>query len=269
MELRDEHRPQQRMAHHEAGAFRGLLDRMPTRRGLALWLIDAGEGNHGDGGERGGEAESGRRTDPSDQRAAERGASRKRDGAREFDPRIRGGQLLWRDERRHQGGCCDTVDDRAADGGEAEQGQQGQAERAEPDQEQDRGQRHSAQGFGTGHQEAARHAVGGEACGDRDQDEGQGQRGLQQAGLAFADAEHEHGDDGRCGQRDLLSRLGGEVGPGQPVEGGRQLDRRRIGHGTNPGFLAWVIFRRDDGQTHPLPDDAISEPLDAVANELQ
>ena len=42
-ELRDEHRPQQRMAHHEDGAFADVLQRMAARRGLARRLVDAGE----------------------------------------------------------------------------------------------------------------------------------------------------------------------------------------------------------------------------------
>ena len=62
-------------------------------------------------------------------------------------------------------------------------------------------------------------------AGNREQDEGQRQRGLQQAGLAFADAEQQHRDDGRGGQRDLLGRLRGEVGPGEAVEGRGQVQR--------------------------------------------
>ena len=82
---------------------------------------------------------------------------------------------------------------------------------AQPDQQQDSGQRRGPQRLGARHHPAPRDAVGEQTGGDREQDEGQRQRGLQQAGLAFADAEQQHRDDGRCGQRDLLSRLGGEV----------------------------------------------------------
>ena len=177
----------------------------------------------GDDRERGRKAEGGRGANPADQHAAERGAARKGDGARKLDPRIGGGQLLRGDERGHQRGRGDAVDDGAAHRGEAEQREQGQVERAEPDQQQDRGERHRAQRFGAGHQEAARHAVGEQARRDREQDEGQRERRLQRAGLAFADAEQQHGDDGRRGQRDLLGRLRGEVGPGEAVEGRGQL----------------------------------------------
>src|SRR5712675_83151 len=46
----------------------------------------------------------------------------------------------------------------------------------------------------------------------------EGQTGLQQTGLAFGDAERQHGDNGGCGQRDLLGRLCREVGPGEAIE---------------------------------------------------
>ena len=85
------------------------------------------------------------------------------------------------------------------------------------------GKRRGAQRFGARHQPAPRDAVGEQAGGDREQDERQRQRGLQQAGLAFADAEQQHRDDRGRGQRDLLGRLGGEVGPGQAVEGFGQM----------------------------------------------
>ena len=183
--------------------------------------------------QRGGKAERGRRADPSDQHAAERGAARKRNRARQFDPRIRGRQLLRGDQRRHQRRRGDAVGDGAAHGDEAEQRQQRQRQQPEPDQQQVAASAAARKRFRARHQPAPRDAVGEQAGGDREQDEGQRQRGLQQAGLAFADAEQQHRDDGGRGQRDLLGRLRREVGPGQPVEGCGQA--RRVGR------LAWQI----------------------------
>ena len=54
------------------------------------------------------------------------------------------------------------------------------------------------------------------------------------AGLAFADTEQQHRDDRGCGQRDLFGRLGGEIGPGEPVEGLGQAMRLCGGHGMIP-----------------------------------
>ena len=78
-ELRDEHRPQQRMMQHERGAFLDVLQRMAARRGRARRFIDAGQQHDRDHGERRGKAEGGRGADPSDQHAAERGAAGERD----------------------------------------------------------------------------------------------------------------------------------------------------------------------------------------------
>ncbi|MGY2936450.1 hypothetical protein ACVWZ6_006052 [Bradyrhizobium sp. GM6.1] len=61
-------------------------------------------------------------------------------------------------------------------------------------------------------------AVGQQAGGDGEEDEGQGQRGLEQAGLAFCHAERQHRDDGGRGQRDLFGRLCRQIGPGEAVE---------------------------------------------------
>jgi predicted phosphodiesterase len=72
------------------------------------------------------------------------------------------------------------------------------------------------------HQPAPLQTVGHEPGGNGKQDEGQGERGLQQASLARACAEQQYGDDRRGGQRHLLGRLRREIGPGQPVESRRQ-----------------------------------------------
>ncbi|MGY4419323.1 hypothetical protein ACVWY2_001748 [Bradyrhizobium sp. JR6.1] len=167
--------------------------------------------------QRRGKAECRRSADPADQHAAERGSAGESDGARKFDTGIRGRQLLRGHQRRDERRCCDAVGDRAADCDEAEQSEQRQGHRAEPQQQQDRGKGGGAQRLGARHHPAPRHAVSQQACGNRKQDERQRQRGLQQAGLAFADAEHQHGDDGRGRKRNLLGRLRGEVGPGQAV----------------------------------------------------
>ena len=123
-------------------------------------------------------------------------------------------------------GRRDAIGDRPAHRDKAEQREQRQRQQAEPDQQQDREQRRRAQRFRARHQPPPRDAVGEQARGDREQDERQRQRGLQQAGLAFADAEQQHRDDGRGGQRDLLGRLRGEVGPGEAVEGRGQVSCR-------------------------------------------
>ena len=181
-------------------------------------------------------------------------AAGKRHGARQFDPRICRRQLLRCHQRGHQRGSCDAVGDRSAYRDEAEQCEQRQRHPAEPDQQQDPGQRRGAQRFRARHQIAPRNAVGEQAGGDREQDEGQRQRGLQQSGLAFADAEQQHRDDGRRGQRDLLGRLRGEVGPGQAVEGWRQ----KACFGGSHGLIPWNVDGRhcpaSGHRTHPFPD---------------
>ena len=97
-ELRDEHRPQQRMMHHEGGAFLDLLQRMAARGRRARRFIDAGQQHDRDHGECGGTPERGCGPDPSDQHAAERGATGERDRARQLDPRVRRRQLLRSDQ---------------------------------------------------------------------------------------------------------------------------------------------------------------------------
>ena len=144
------------------------------------------------------------------------------------------GNCLRRHQRGHQRRRGDAIGHRAAHRDEAEQRQQRQRHPPEPDQQQDSGQRRGAQRFRARHQPAPRDAVGEQTGRDREQDERQRQRGLQQAGLAFADAEQQHRDDGGRGQRDLLGRLRGEVGPGQAVEGRGQVRRVGGGHDVIP-----------------------------------
>ena len=168
---------------------------------------------------------AGRAPHPADQHAAERGAAGKGDGARKLDPRIGRRQQLRASparapapaRRRCRRRCRTPRRSRAAPAAAA-------SSAPSADQQQDRRQRHRAQRLGARHQRAPRDAVGEQAGRNGEQDEGQRQRGLQQAGLAFGDAEHQHRDDGGRGERDLLGRLRGEVGPGEAVEGRRQAE---------------------------------------------
>ena len=173
-ELGDEHRSQQRVVEHEGRAFFDFMQRMTGRRDLACRLVDAREQHHRDDGEHGGTSERRCRAHPADQHAAERGAGGKRDGACKLDPRVRRWQQFWRDQRGNQGGRCHAIGHRAANGGETEHSKQRQGEPAEPDQGEDREQRHRAQGLRARHQNAPRDAVGEQAGRDREQDERQG-----------------------------------------------------------------------------------------------
>ena len=232
----------------------------------------------------GGASEGGRRPDPSDQHAAERRAARERHGARQFDPRIGRRQLLRSHQRRHQRRRGDAVGHGAAHRDEAEQRQQRQRHQAKPDQQQRGAERRGAQRFRARHQVASRDPVGQQPRRDREQDEGQRQRGLQQPGLAFADAEQQHGYDRRRGQRDLLGRLGGQVGPGQAVEG----RGRRVASAADMAVIPWTFdwpplsgFRSAKPTRFPTMGGTADaggvflsgQPgkwwLDAVANELQ
>ena len=187
--------------------------------GVAGGLVDAGEQHDGDGRERRGKAEGRARAPPADQRAAERRAAGKGDGACELDAGIGRRQQVRTHQRGHQRRRGHAVDDGAAHGGKAEQRQQRQIERAEREQQHDRCKRHRPQRLGARHQRAAGDAVGKQAGRNGEQDEGQGEGGLEQTGLAFGDAQRQHRDDGGRGQRDLLGRLRRQVGPGEAVEG--------------------------------------------------
>jgi ribonuclease E len=219
-ELGDENRAQQRMMQHEGGAFPDLLKGVPARRGLARRLVKARQQHHRDHREGCRASKGGSSPHPSDQETTERGAAGKGNGAGEFDAGVGCRQHVRCDQRGNQCGRGDAVDDRSTDRNEAEQAEQGQREPAEPDQCEDR--KHTAQSFRCRHQLASRDAVGEQTGGNSDKDKGQGESGLQQSGLAFADAEQQHGDDRRGRERDLFGRLRRQVGPGQAVEGGGQ-----------------------------------------------
>ena len=85
--------------------------------------------------------------------------------------------------------------------------------------------RDHAHAFGERHQRAARAAVSPYAERNRQQQERQCLRGLQQTGLACAGAEREHGDERRGGEADLLGGLRDQIRPREPLECGRQTDR--------------------------------------------
>ena len=193
-ELRDEYRPQQRMMQYEACAFLGFLQGMPPRAGARAgsWMPDS-----------------------STTAITERAAAEPKAGAAPTHPTVRRpAQGRWqrppfapvrfahwpratrrRHQRWHQGGRCHAVSNGAADRDEAEQREQRQRHRPARSAP-GCGQRRGAQAFRARHQPAPRDAVGEQARGDREQDERQRQRGLQQAGLAFADPEQDHRDIG-------------------------------------------------------------------------
>jgi hypothetical protein len=98
-------------------------------------------------------------------------------------------------------------------------------------QRQDTDERHHAQHLGGGHEAPARHAIGEHARRDGQEQERQRLRGLEQPGRAGAGAESEHGDERRRREADLLGRLRRQIGPGQPVEGGRKTRSPLPGHG--------------------------------------
>jgi len=82
---------------------------------------------------------------------------------------------------------------------------------------------------------------------------GKRQRSLQQAGLAFTDAKQQHRDDGSCRERDLLGRLGGEIGPGEAglkVEGRREDVSRDME--CSPKDLAHPHLFAKGYRTHPV-----------------
>jgi hypothetical protein len=261
-ELGDEDGPQQFMMQHEDHALLDLLQRMTPRGNIARGLMDAGQQYDRNSRQYCSHAKRGRGADPSDQHAAERGAAGKGNGARELDAGVCGGEQLRADQRRHQRRRGNAVDHGATDRDEAEQGQQRQGEPVKRDQREDLGQRQGAHRFGARHQAPTGHAIGEQARGDRDQHEGQGQRGLQQAGLAFADAEQEHGDDWGCCECDLLRRLRRQVRPGEPVEGGGQFGSVG-GHGEFHGKrqsteISASRTAKPTRFTHPIPENTAS-----------
>jgi hypothetical protein len=78
---------------------------------------------------------------------------------------------------------------------------------------------------GTDHQSAPRRPVGQQPGRDREQQDRQRLRGLEQAGLAGASAQHQDGHERRGSQAHLFGRLGCKVRPGQPIEGSRKTSR--------------------------------------------
>jgi hypothetical protein len=222
-ELRDEDRPQQGMVKDERRAFPDLLQRMAATHRGAHRLDDPRQQPDRNHRQSRGKAEGRTGTDPADQQAAECRAAGKGDGTGQLDARVRGRQRSRRHKRGHQRRGGDAVDDGAAHCDEAQESQQRQGDPAEHDQAKRRQQRGRPQRLGARHQPSPRQAVGHQARRNGEQNERQGERGLQQAGLALARAEQQHGDDRRGGQRDLLRRLRREIGPSQAVEGRGQF----------------------------------------------
>ena len=174
--------------------------------------------------------------DPSHQHAAQRRSAGKGDGARQFDPRIGRGQAIaaipatapMRAPPRYRRPCRIPRQSRA-------DASRGSVSRSSPISARIASSAAARKRFRARHQPPPRDAVGEQARGDREQDERQRQRGLQQAGLAFADAEQQHRDDRGRGQRDLLGRLRRQIGPGQAVEGRGQAEAWLMrGHGWIP-----------------------------------
>ena len=171
-ELRDKHRPQQRMAEDECGTLLDLLQRMAARDRLACRLKDPRQQHDRDDRERRSKAEGRARADPADQHAAQRRAAGEGHGAGELDPSVGGRQRMGRHQRRHQRWRGNAIDDSAADGDEAQQSQQWQVENTEPECGEDRQQGAGTQRFCTGHQPAARQAIGQHARRDGEQHDG-------------------------------------------------------------------------------------------------
>ena len=223
-ELGDEDRPQQGMAEDELRALADLLQRMAALRRQPRRLVDARQQHDRDHRQRRGKAERRAGADPADQQAAQRRTAGEGDRARELDaahwppaataaapatapaPARRRCRRRCRTPRRSPG---------SASSGRVIQPSTISASVASNARRPQR--------LGARHQPAARQAVGQQAGRNGEQHERQGERGLQQAGLALAGAEQQHGDDRRGGERHLLGRLRGEIGPGETIEGRRQL----------------------------------------------
>ncbi|MHC2279459.1 hypothetical protein ACVME8_006102 [Bradyrhizobium diazoefficiens] len=92
---------------------------------------------------------------------------------------LAGWQQVRAHQRGHQGRCGHAVDDGAAHGSEAEQGQQRQIEGAEREQQHDRREGCGPQRLGARHQRAAGDAVGEQAGRDGEEHERKCQRHLQ------------------------------------------------------------------------------------------
>jgi hypothetical protein len=210
------------MTEDERGALLDLLEWMVSNAWFARRLVNARQQNRGDDRQRRGHAESRRRAGPSDERAAERWSGRKGTRARKFNPGIGDGECLSRDQCGHQRGRRDAEHHRRADSNETKQREQRPGDQIECNQYEKNNQRRGAHCLSGGHQSAPRHAVRHYTCGNCEDEEWQGQRRLQQAGLTRACAERKHRHDRGGSKRDLLSRLGGKIGPGQAIEFPRQ-----------------------------------------------
>jgi len=216
------------------------VQRVARRARWPRRLAQPGEQDDGAARQRRRAGEGGRGADPADQHSGERRAGSEGDGAGKLDAPIGRGQRRRRHQGRDQRWRCDVVGNRAAGADEAEQRQQLERQEAGRGERQHRDERQRAQQLGRRHEAAPRHAVGQHAGRDREQQEGQRLRGLQQPGLAGSGAEREHGDDRRRGEADLLGRLRGEVGPGEAIEARRQDCCGGGAHGwTSFGWTLW------------------------------
>ena len=189
--------------------------------GRARGLVNARKQHHGDHGQRRGEAEGRCRAYPSHQHAAQCRTAGEGHRARQLDPRVGGGQRLRRHQRRHQRRRRHAVGDGAAYGDEAEQREQGQRQQAEPDQGR------------IAISAAARNASAPAISRRREMRSASKPAGIANSTNGNVSAvcsrpvwpsptpSSKHRDDRRRRQRDLFSRLRRQIGPGQPVEGGR------------------------------------------------
>jgi hypothetical protein len=187
-ELGRENRPQQRMMEDERRAFAQFDKRVTRRTGQGRRFADAGEENHRTRRQQRGDRERQAAADPADQCAAECWARCERDRARKLDPAIGNWQCIRLDERRHERGRRDAERNGAACTNKAKDRKQEQVQPAQRHQCRYDKQRNDPKQFGTRHQARARHAVRPHTGGDREQQEWQRLRGLQDAGRGFAGA---------------------------------------------------------------------------------
>ena len=212
-------------------AFDQILHGMTARQDRTWWLVKAGEHEHGASGQDGRQREGNPCPAPSHQRPCQCRPAGVSNRAGKFDSPICRPKCRRRHKSGHKRRRGHAVDNRAASAQKAEYRQGRPRHQIECEQDQDRDKGHHAQRFRPSHQTPARHSVGENAGGNRQKQERQGRRGLQQAGCARTRTESEHGDDGYGGKRDLFGRLGGKVRPGQLVESRRQSVLGLRGHG--------------------------------------
>jgi hypothetical protein len=222
-ELGQEDRPQQSMTEDEHHTLPNGAGGMRLRDFFARGLDDADQQHRRTGGERRRDAKRRRAADPAGQRPAERRTGGIGGGAGEFDSTIGERQDVALDEGGDERGRGDAIADRAACPDESQDCQQRQAQSAEAQQHQHADERDDTQRLGCRHQPRPRHAIREHAGRNRQQQERQGLRRLQDAGLGLPRSQGKDGDDRRRGQADLLGRLRRKVGPREPLEGGRQI----------------------------------------------